>query len=177
MQEITQKLHKKVMDEFLPIAEELASSGYNKDYIVAAFQKQLKLKVNQYYGEKHSAMTHVGDLLGDYETLVKSQIPADSKAEQVFYNLLCERGMRFKFQYNIGPYRVDYLFSGYLVVELDGPQHSKTHDDARDAYMRRMGYKIIRVPIWILVSCPEAVIEEIQEAIKCLRLVPGKNKP
>lgn len=42
--------------------------------------------------------------------------------------------------------------------------------------MRQMGYKIIRVPMMVLVSCPDAVIDEIQEVIKGLRLVSKGNK-
>lgn len=173
MQEISLKLHKQVMEEFRPVAEDLAARGFQKDDIVNIFQAQLKIKSRQYYEKKHN-IRPVGDILKDVRTLVKKE-SADSKAEKIFFDMLIERGLRFEFQFPIGPYRVDYLFAGFLVLELDGPQHSKDHDDRRDEYMRKMGYKIIRVPIWILVSCPDAVIDEIQEAIKGIRVVP-KNK-
>jgi very-short-patch-repair endonuclease len=171
MQEITKKLHKKVMDEFYPMAEQLAKEGRDKGEIVAAFQKQLKLKTQQYY-EKQHGITRVSEI---FKTLNLKET-ADSKAESIFYGMLIKSGLKFEFQYAIGPYKADYLFAGYLVVELDGPQHDKDHDDKRDQYMRSMGYKIIRVPLWILVSCPEVVIEEIQEAIKGIRLVPNSKK-
>lgn len=159
------------MDEFYPIAEELAETGHDKDFIVAAFQKQLNLKVQQYYEKNKKGLQSVREIFGDINNFVSKQT-ADSKAEKVFFQMLIEKGMKFEFQYAIGPYRADYLFAGFLVVELDGPQHDKKHDDIRDNYMKRMGYKIFRVPIMIMMWCPEAVIDEIQEAIKGVRLVP-----
>lgn len=164
MQEISLKLHKQVMDDFRPIAENLADNGFQKDDIVNIFQSQLKLKTRQYYHKQHG-MKSVGDLLDiDY-----FKANADSKAEAIFYDMLINSGLKFDFQYAIGPYRADYLFAGFLVVEIDGPQHKKEYDDQRDLYMRKMGYKILRVPLWILVSCPEAVIAEIQDATKLER--------
>lgn len=160
------------MDEFHTIAEDLAKKGFGKDDIVNIFQAQLKLKTRQYYQRQHS-MKSLGDVFKNLDDLKPKE---DSKAEAIFYNMLIERGLKFEFQYQIGPYRADYLFAGFLVLELDGPQHQKERDDRRDLYMRKMGYKIIRVPIWILVSCPDVVIDEIQEAIKGVRVVPNKTK-
>jgi very-short-patch-repair endonuclease len=174
MQEISKKLHKKVMDEFYPIAIELAEKGHDKEFIVATFQKQLKLKVQQYYDKNHG-MSSVGDIFGEVGVFVEKQQSADSKAEKIFYDLLIQRGMKFEFQYKIGPYTADYLFAGFLVVELDGPQHKKNNDDRRDEYMRRMEYKIIRVPMMVLMWCPDAVIDEILEAIKGIRVVPKRK--
>lgn len=87
--------------------------------------------------------------------------------------MLASKGIRFEFQYTIGPYRADFLFADFIVFEIDGPQHNKDYDDARDKYMRGLGYKIIRAPLWILTTDPEAVIEEIQEAIRGVRRSEG----
>jgi very-short-patch-repair endonuclease len=163
MQEISLKLHKQVMDEFHPIAEDLAKKGFGKDDIVNIFQAQLKLKTRQYYQRQHN-IRPVGEILKDYRATMQKE-SADSKAEKIFFEMLTDLGIKFKFQYPIGPYKADYLLGGFLVVELDGPQHKKERDDRRDLYMRKMGYKIIRVPIWILVSCPDAVINEILQVL------------
>ena len=163
MKEITERLHKKVMDEFYPMAVELAEKGHDKNFIVAAFQSQLKIKTKQYYDKLHPGLESMRKIFADFTGLLEKQ-SADSKAEMIFYDMLVNSGVKFEFQYSIGPYKADYLFAGLLVVELDGPQHDKDHDLRRDAYMRKMGYKIIRVPIWVLVSCPEAVIDEIKQA-------------
>lgn len=164
MQEITQKLHKKVMDDFYPIAEQLAKEGKNKDEIVAIYQRQMNLKIHQYYNKKQSLIS-TKEIFGSILQKIDKG-DANSKAEQIFYEMLIDNNIKFQFQFPIGQYKADYLFGGFLVVELDGAQHNKEHDDRRDKYMRSMGYKIIRVPIWVLVSCPDAVLQEIQEVLK-----------
>lgn len=174
MQEITKKLHKKTLDDFGPIAEEMAKNGCNPSHIVDLFKKQMQLKARQYYGQQKLKITSTKEMFSDIDGFIKSQT-ADSKAEQIFYAMLVNSGLKFQYQYKIGPYRADYLFSGFLVVELDGPQHEKEHDAKRDEYMRRLGYKIIRVPLFVLMSCPEAVIDEIKEIIK--KVIPiRRNK-
>jgi very-short-patch-repair endonuclease len=163
MQEITERLYKKVMDDFYPVAVDLAIQGHNEDSIVSVFQAQLKIKTQQYYNKEHSPKS-IGEILTSVLPSIDEK-KADSKAESIFYKMLTNRGLKFEFQYSIGPYKADYLFGGFLVVELDGPEHKKDHDEKRDSYMRRMGYKIIRVPIFVLVSCPDAVIDAIEEAL------------
>lgn len=159
MQEITKKLHLQALDEFKPFAEKLAMEGKTSGEIASAFQKQLMLKVEQFYqGERNPKQ--IGDILRNVNLK-----DAGSKAEKNFYQMLINSGLRFEFQYSIGPYRADYLFDGFLVVELDGPAHNKEHDEKRDEYMRRMGYKVIRVPVWILVLSPEIVIDGIKEQL------------
>ena len=171
MKEITEKLHKEAIKEFSPMVEAMAKNGADRNDIVAAFQTQLKLKTQQYYDKAHS-LTSVKDIFKDISGELTKQ-KADSKAEQIFYDLLIRRGLEFEFQYKIGIYRADYLFAGVLVVELDGPQHEKGYDERRDQYMRRMGYMIIRIPLWVLVSCPEAVVEQIVVTVNSI----GKRIP
>lgn len=161
MKEITEKLRQQVIDELHPLAERLAKEGHDSQEIAIILQKQLEMKMQQFYQKENRTPKQIGDVLNS----VLEKEKADSKAEKIFYKMLVESNITFKFQYSIGPYRADYLFEGFLVLELDGPQHKEAHDKKRDAYMRRMGYKIIRVPIWVLTSCPEAVIEEIKESV------------
>jgi very-short-patch-repair endonuclease len=51
-------------------------------------------------------------------------------------------------QYPIGPYWTDFALPKYrLVIELDGKryhQNRKDHDRRRDAYMKRLGWKVMR---------------------------------
>lgn len=168
MQEITKKLHKKVMEDFRPIAESLAMEGRSSGEIVDVFKKQLNLKAKQYYDKNHR-LSSMSDIFSNGNIIdFCCKQSADSRAEKIFFEMLTDKNIEFKFQFPVGPYKADFLFAGYLVVELDGPQHDKDHDERRDKYMRGMGYKIIRVPIWILMSCPESVIEEIKEVIEVL---------
>jgi very-short-patch-repair endonuclease len=162
MKEITQRLHDKHMAEFKPIIEQMAAEGASQDQIVRAYQAHLKAKTMNYYSGTKGNMTPL-------MTILKTSLSghnADSKAEVIFYEMLADAGVNFKFQFPIGPYTADFLIAGFLVLEIDGPHHKAKHDTARDKYMRNMGYKIIRVPLNILCACPEAVIEEIKDTIK-----------
>ena len=165
MQEITKKLHKQALNLFYPVIEQMAEEGASEEQIVDAFQKHLNIKTRQYHQRDDGPKTISALMNG-----ILDKVKADSHTEQIFYDLLINRKIRFQFQYKIGPYKADYLLAGFIVVEIDGPQHSKSHDDARDKYMRRMGYKIIRVPTWVLVMDPDAVIEEIESLMKIRRI-------
>lgn len=165
MNEITKKLADNVLKSFMPAIEEMARKGATSDQIVKAFQNQVRMKESQYYSALRAPQR-----IGDTITAFLSQKTADSKAETIFYSMLRENGMKFEFQRQIGPYRVDFLFWGFLVVELDGPHHTVGRDDKRDAYLKSMGYMILRIPLWILEADPKAVIDEIME------LQPKKKK-
>jgi very-short-patch-repair endonuclease len=58
----------------------------------------------------------------------------------------------FRRQHAIGPYIADfYCAKASLVVEIDGAAHgwneaAIAHDRARDAYMRRLGLRVLRIP-------------------------------
>jgi very-short-patch-repair endonuclease len=160
MKEITEKLHSKALESFRPMIEQMAGDGCSEEQIIRAYQAQIKIKTNQYYDKlkEMASLKKIFSELGLKET-------ADSKAEAIFYGLMQNSGIKFTFQHTIGPYKADYLVMGFLIIEIDGPQHNKNHDEHRDKYLRKMGYKIIRIPIWVLVSCPEAAIQEIKEAV------------
>jgi very-short-patch-repair endonuclease len=55
-------------------------------------------------------------------------------------------GFKFKRQYSIGPYIVDFICTeARLVVELDGGQHAdNVSDQSRDAYLGNAEYKVLR---------------------------------
>jgi len=60
-------------------------------------------------------------------------------------------GPRFRRQHPIGPYVADfYCSAARLVIEVDGAVHGDdrqiAHDQRRDAYMRALGYEVLRVP-------------------------------
>jgi len=71
-------------------------------------------------------------------------------AEQLLWQLLRNRkfyGYRFKRQYVIKPYIVDFFCSSSkLIIELDGSQHldNKEYDDNRTLYLECLGYGVIR---------------------------------
>ena len=80
----------------------------------------------------------------------KEQTPA----EEALWQLLRDRqldGLKFRRQHQIGDYIVDFFCSEYgLIVELDGTVHDELSrqkaDKKRDAYLRSLGYKVLRFP-------------------------------
>lgn len=155
------------MNDFRPFAEQLAAEGANEKEIVRSYQAWLKAKTYNYYSHIAGKMTPLASIIQGIQ-----EKRADSKAEVIFYDILASANINFQFQFPIGPYTADFLIAGFLVLEIDGQQHAqrKEKDEARDRYMRKMGYKVLRVPLHILCACPEAVIDEIKEAVKIKRV-------
>lgn len=75
-----------------------------------------------------------------------------TKAENLlWYELrgLKADGVKFRRQSPIGPYIADFAcFDPKLIVEVDGDTHEtekgKQHDAVRDAYLRSLGYSVLR---------------------------------
>lgn len=60
-------------------------------------------------------------------------------------------GVKFRREVSIGPYTADFCcIELKLIIEIDGEQHlteeGREHDRIRDAYLRKLGYEILRVP-------------------------------
>jgi very-short-patch-repair endonuclease len=77
-----------------------------------------------------------------------------TKAEALLWyelrELKAEGGFKFRRQSPIGPYIVDFLCpAARLIVEVDGDlhetEHGKRHDANRDAYLKSIGYFVLRV--------------------------------
>ena len=74
------------------------------------------------------------------------------EAEVILWSHLRRRvlgGLRFRRQHPIGPYIADFASPLIrLVVELDGVSHARDgmddYDRARDAYMKRLGWRVLR---------------------------------
>ena len=167
MNEITLKIKERALETFRPIAEKMAYEGKTADEITAFFHQQVQVKASQYYANRN--MSPLSKVLQNID------FEKDSTAESIFYDMLISSGLNIKFQRTIGAYRADYLINDYIVVELDGPDHDKNRDNIRDKYMRKMGYKIIRVPLWVLELSPQAVIDELKEACGLKILLEGEK--
>ena len=59
---------------------------------------------------------------------------------------LADARVKFKEQWSIGPYFVDFVI-GRVVLELDGDQHRrmKSYDRQRTAYLKKQGYRVRRL--------------------------------
>lgn len=157
-----EKLRRQAIKSFIPVGENLRREGAVDSEIVYVFNNHVEVKIKNYYSELKYCRSRISINLQDLKS-------ADSKAEVVFYNKLCEEKIPFKFQYEISPYRVDFLISDFLIVEIDGPHHNETtqkkHDEKRDKYLKAYGYRVVRYPIWLIAMDIDAVIEQIKEDV------------
>jgi very-short-patch-repair endonuclease len=140
----------------------MIEEGMSEKEIMRAYWSYKDCKLKNFYKS--------GKLPVSIKGAMKSVIskPPDSQAEAIFYSILDDADIPFAFQYDIGPYRVDFLIDGHLILEIDGSHHSqrKEYDANRDRYLERMGYEVLRVPIWLIAIDPGAVIDTISETIK-----------
>jgi very-short-patch-repair endonuclease len=80
------------------------------------------------------------------------------------------RGAKFRRQHPIGRYFADFCcVKSRLIVELDGEQHAERqeveHDRERSAYLRSLGYRVIRFWNDEVVEDPEWVLDQIYYAL------------
>ena len=169
----SEKLRQKIVDEEMTRlvnffgGEDKKTSRKEAVRIRRIVAIHLESKVRNYYNERQYAFSRGADEA--LETL-RDMDSAQSKAERIFYVKLVEQKIPFYFQYPVGPYyTADYLINEILDVELDGPYHNnpeqKEKDKRRDLYFIKMGYKVLRVPIWLFSLNEQAVFDEIQEII------------
>ncbi len=83
-------------------------------------------------------------------------------------------GEKFKREYPIGPYTLDFVCIGLkLNIEIDGKNHltevGKLHDGNRDAYLTGMGYSILRINGFRVTQDPMSVRSEIETMVRRLR--------
>lgn len=181
MGEVIEKLQDKIIDRLLPICQSLRDQGLTDLEIQGFVRNYHKHRSFDFYKEKNikTLPQVIQGVIGGIEK-------ADSKIEKKLYEIFADNGIDFKFQYKIGAYRADYLLWGFLVVELDGPQHElqKDHDKKRDQYLKKMGYQVLRIPTWVLIEEPEEVLklvlgfkpkEKIKKPKKKKRSTSGNN--
>ena len=97
-----------------------------------------------------------------------------TRAEAALWQYLrCRQvlGKRFRRQYSIGRYIVDFFcVECDLAIELDGAPHFRElgsdYDAERTSFLRALGIEIIRFENRIVHENVEAVLEAIREAIR-----------
>ena len=90
---------------------------------------------------------------------------------QLWYQFLCRYPNRFRRQYVIGSYIVDfYCHSAKLVIELDGSQHctpeEKQYDTIRTHYLQSLGLQVIRFSNLDVIRKFQDVCTAIDMAVK-----------
>lgn len=80
-------------------------------------------------------------------------------------------GVRFRRQYSVGPYVVDYYCAEFkLAIELDGPSHFELgeakHDADRQRFVESFGIAVLRFRNDELYDFTDAVLERIHETVQ-----------
>lgn len=104
-------------------------------------------------------------------TMLSQQLRKNQTKEEslLWYRFLCNYPLRFRRQYVIGNYIVDfYCHQAKLVVELDGSQHympEKAYKDSnRTAYLEELGLKVLRFSNLDVLQRFDSVCEAIHAA-------------
>lgn len=155
MSEITANQKNKFIEKVLPLADQLRKEGLSDREIEGVVYQFVKNEKRKFYHQPYPDSLKV-----DFITRIND---LGSKAEAVVYFFLQKYDIDFKTQYEIGPYRADFLVDSLIVLEIDGPQHDEEHDRIRDRFIRKKGFKIVRVPIWVFSVDPDSVVERINE--------------
>ena len=78
-------------------------------------------------------------------------------------------GLKFRRQYPIGPYVVDFVcLDQKLVIELDGGQHAVqvSYDNKRTEYLEHFGFRVLRFWNHDVFAQFEVVLEQMRLFIK-----------
>ncbi len=97
--------------------------------------------------------------------LRQQQTPAEARLWRGLRNRLLH-GRKFKRQYSIGPYIVDfYCAEEKLAIELDGAVHNdvlrQEYDDERTLFIQRQGIRVVRVENREVLKALDIVLEAI----------------
>ena len=82
---------------------------------------------------------------------------------------------KFRREYPVGPYTLDFVcLELKLNVEIDGKDHlsleGRQRDSRRDAYMRELGFEVLRISGFRVTQDPMSVRDEIEATVRELQL-------
>ncbi len=88
---------------------------------------------------------------------------------QMLRNRYC-RGQKFRREYAVPPYTVDFRCVALnLIIEVDGEHHQTDegcqHDQHRDQYLAEQGYQVVRIPGYEVLRDAAAARRRIEQAI------------
>lgn len=96
----------------------------------------------------------------------------ESPIERRLYLALLQNGYQIETQTPCGPYRIDITIPGArIAIEADGKAYhsspsQKAHDRKKDAYLRRQGWKVIRISGRQINGNLQGVINKIKNEVK-----------
>ena len=105
-------------------------------------------------------------------------------AERKLWSLLRgnQLGVKFRRQVPFGRYVVNfYCPKAKLVIELDGSQHhaikAVRDDTERDAYLRRLGHKVLRYSNIEILQNEDGVLQDILEHVRTRTATTDSQSP
>ena len=106
-----------------------------------------------------------------------------TKAEGLLWSELRDfrnEGIKFRRQSPIGPYIVDFVcLAARLVVEIDGDFHEaenrRRHDANRDAYLRSLGFTVLRIDEPDVIANYWAAAQEVKQ--EAARFIGDPTRP
>ena len=151
--EIIRKIKESARKTLEPLVKSLMYEGAQMYDLERAIQNYTTLKIKEFYRKAKEPQL--------FKDILDISFKQESKAEASVATILQEAGIKYKYQYPIGKYRVDFLLGDSLVLEIDGPHHKKQleYDMRRDKYIKKMGYEVLRIPIRLFALDPEYVVE------------------
>lgn len=96
------------------------------------------------------------------------QQSTDTEKELWYYLRANRLGFKFKRQYPIGTYIVDFIcIEKRIIIELDGSQHfdNQQYDKERTAWLQARGFKVLRFWNNDVVRQTASIIEVISQAL------------
>ena len=108
--------------------------------------------------------------LKSYRSILRNKA---TSAEAALWNFLKSKqldGRKFRRQYSIGNYIVDFCCpSEKLIIELDGDSHGEYYkiqkDESREKYLESLGFTVLRFENRYVFQEPEFIKEEIRKVI------------
>jgi very-short-patch-repair endonuclease len=104
-------------------------------------------------------------------------------AERLLWRHMRNRGLggwKFRRQYPVGPFIVDFIcVEKNIVIEVDGGQHAENEalDLQRSAYLKKMGYRVVRFWNNEVLQETEGVLEAIFVMLASDKRVPPHADP
>ncbi|TWT59253.1 endonuclease domain-containing protein [Allorhodopirellula solitaria] len=83
-------------------------------------------------------------------------------------------GHKFRREHPVGPYTLDFVCLELMLdLEIDGKDHltdaGKIRDHRRDAYLKSLGYEVLRINGYRVTQDVRSVREEIEAVVRRLR--------
>src|SRR5438876_6786162 len=116
---------------------------------------------------------HYQNHLKNYSRKLRAQMTDAGKKFWSYIRKKQIENIQFYRQRPIGSYIVDFIsLTHKLIIEIDGSQHyepiNKLKDQKRDAYLNKLGFKIIRYNDNEVLTNTDGVLEHLYQEIKII---------